>query len=175
MSNDLNRPALPTAPRPTDQPPAQPTSHPAGRLTRLHERRARAEHRRQARRRRLLQALTGVLIAVAVLTGLQLYAAQGIASARRGALAERDAQSIGQTSTAQTEQAVTRPAAQPEWVTEDTGAPYSSVDPSASPLPLPRCTTSPSTPLPCLATISPNSTRVVVLEEDASLTALVRR
>lgn len=63
----------------------------------------------------------------------------------------------------------------PAWVTRDTGAPYSKDDPSASPLSLPRCTTAPSTPLPCLATVSPDSRRVVVLEEDASLTALVRR
>lgn len=64
---------------------------------------------------------------------------------------------------------------QPDWVTEDTGAAHDRTDPAASPLDLPRCTTSPDTPLPCLATISPDSRRAVVLEEDASLTALVRR
>jgi hypothetical protein len=64
---------------------------------------------------------------------------------------------------------------QPDWVTEDTGAPYSKDDPTASPLALPRCTTAPSTPLPCLSHISNDSHHVVVLEEDASLTALVRR
>ena len=64
---------------------------------------------------------------------------------------------------------------QPEWVTEQTGAAYDRTNPAASPLDLPRCTTSPDTPLPCLATISPSQTRAVVLEEDASLTALVRR
>lgn len=67
------------------------------------------------------------------------------------------------------------PASSPAWVTSDTRAPYDRTDPSASPLDLPRCTTAPDTPLPCLATISPDSRRAVVLEEDASLTALVRR
>lgn len=67
-----------------------------------------------------------------------------------------------------------------DWVTEDTHAPYSKDDPAASPLDLPPCTTAPDTPLPCLASTFPqnsneNPTRVVVLEEDASLTALVRR
>lgn len=61
------------------------------------------------------------------------------------------------------------------WVTQDTRAPYDRTDAAASPLDLPRCTTSPSTPLPCLASLSSDGSRAVVLEEDASLTGLVRR
>lgn len=67
------------------------------------------------------------------------------------------------------------PRSEPEWVTRDTGAPYSKDDPAASPLSLPRCTTSPDTPLPCLAWNSADSRHVTVLEEDASLTGLDRR
>ena len=117
--------------------------------------------------RHLRSALAGILIAAALLTGIQLYAARGIADARQAALeqpARRDA--------AQSDVRSDIPAA---WVTEGTGAAYDRTDPAASPLYLPRCTTSPDTPLPCLATISPDSRRAVVLEEDASLTALVRR
>ena len=158
--------------------------------------------------RHLRAALAGILIAVALLTGLQLYAAQGIADARQAALSERDAQATEQsapTSQAPAGQAATLPRTegggqpsmsgqtapmsertsaaqsdvrsdiQADWVTEDAGAAYDRTDPSASPLDLPRCTTSPDTPLPCLATISPDSRRAVVLEEDASLTAVVRR
>ena len=134
--------------------------------------------------RHLKSALAGLLIAAALLTGLQLYAAQGISSARQAALAARNtqpelgAQMSGQTatqspasSTAMSGQSPSRP----EWVTEGTGAPYDRTNPTASPLSLPRCTTSPNTPLPCLATISPDSRRAVVLEEDASLTALTRQ
>lgn len=73
----------------------------------------------------------------------------------------------------------TQPSSSPQdaltWVTLDTGAPYAKDDPHASPLALPRCTTSPSTPLPCLASLSSDGSRAVVLEEDASLTGLVRR
>lgn len=119
----------------------------------------------------LHRALAGVLAAVALLTGLQLYAAQGISSARQAALAQRDAASRSEQAATTPEQATP----QPSWVTEDTHAAYSRTDPAASPLSLPRCTTSPDTPLPCLATISPDSRRAVVLEEDTSLTALVRR
>lgn len=167
--------------RPTAQHPAPTINHPAStsRLAQLHERRDRAERRRQARRRHLLQALTGIALAAAILTGLQLYAASGISSARQAALAERSARVTTQAEQPQTERATPpaeQTAAQPTWVTEGTGAPYDRTNPHASPLSsLPRCTTSPSTPLPCLATISPDSTRAVVLEEDASLTALVRR
>lgn len=64
---------------------------------------------------------------------------------------------------------------QPDWVTRDTHAPYSKDDPAASPLDLPRCTTAPDTPMPCLASLSSDGSRAVVLEEDASLTGLVRR
>ena len=67
------------------------------------------------------------------------------------------------------------PQGAPTWVTRDTHAPYSKDDPAASPLDLPRCTPSPSTPLPCLASLSADGSRAVVLEEDASLTGLVRR
>ena len=73
----------------------------------------------------------------------------------------------------------TQPPSSPQgastWVTRDTHAPYSKDDPAASPLDLPRCTTSPSTPLPCLASLSADGSQAVVLEEDASLTGLVRR
>ena len=69
----------------------------------------------------------------------------------------------------------TSPLLAPSWVTEDTGAAYDRTDPAASPLDLPRCTSSQDTPLPCLAHVSADSARAVVLEEDASLTALVRR
>lgn len=63
----------------------------------------------------------------------------------------------------------------PTWVTRDTGAAYDRTDPHSTPLGLPRCTTAPDTPLPCLASLSPDGSRAVVLEEDASLTGLVRR
>ena len=63
-----------------------------------------------------------------------------------------------------------------DWVAQDTGAPFDRTNPHASPLTeLPRCTTAPDTPLPCLAHVSANSDRVVILEDDGSLTALVRR
>lgn len=67
------------------------------------------------------------------------------------------------------------------WVTSDTRAPFDRTDPAASPLDLPRCTTrsgtspDPSDALPCLASLSADGSRAVVLEEDASLTGLVRR
>lgn len=157
--------------------------------------------RRQSRlRRHLCAALAGIAIAAALLTGLQLYAAAGISSARQAALASSSSSSSSSTGQAATlprteggdqpsmsGQTATMsdraPAAQPdvrsdiqaEWVTARTGAAYGRTDPAASPLDLPRCTTSPDTPLPCLATISPSQTRAVVLLEDASLTALVRR
>lgn len=142
--------------------------------------------RRSALARHLRAALAGPLIAAAVLIPMQLFAAHGISSARQAALtAQRDAQApasavpmSGQST--HSEQGASSPMsgqspAQPEWVTEHTGAAYDRTNPHASPLDLPRCTTSPDTPLPCLATISPSQTRAVVLEEDASLTALVRR
>lgn len=134
-------------------------------------------------RRHLRAALAGILIAAALLTGLSGYAAAGISSARQAALAtsQRDAATAsaaplsGQSTVTPTSPMSGQSPAQPVWVTEDTGAAYDRTNPSASPLDLPRCTTSPDTPLPCLATVSPSQTRAVVLEEDASLTALVRR
>ena len=130
---------------------------------------------RSAIARHLRSALAGVLIAAALLTGLQLYAAAGISSARQAALAARTTQATEQAAPAPAAQPDVRSDIQPDWVTEDTGAAYDRTDPHSSPLDLPRCTTSPDTPLPCLATVSPSQTRAVVLEEDASLTALVRR
>ena len=62
-----------------------------------------------------------------------------------------------------------------DWVTQDTHAPYSRDDASASPLDLPRCTTAQDTPLPCLAHASSDGSRAVVLEEDGSMSGLVRR
>lgn len=67
------------------------------------------------------------------------------------------------------------PSSRPAWTVHGTGAPYSKDDPSASPLDLPACTTSPDTPMPCLASLSPDGSRAVVLEEDSSLTGLMRR
>lgn len=69
----------------------------------------------------------------------------------------------------------TSPQDAPTWVTRDTGAAYDRTDPHSTPLGLPRCTADASTPLPCLAHVSADSRHVVVLEEDASLTGLVRR
>ena len=69
----------------------------------------------------------------------------------------------------------TAPTSKPAWTVHGTDVAYDRTDPSASPLDLPRCTTSPDTPLPCLAWKSADSTHVTVLEEDASPTGLVRR
>lgn len=179
----------------------------AGRTERLALQRARTE-RRERVRRHLRASLAAIALAAALLSVLQAYAAAGISSARRAALAQRDASSQtastgaptasgGQTSDviisannssdnssasqtpsqtpSQTSPMSGQSTAQPDWVTEDTHAPYVRTNPHASPLELPRCTTSPDTPLPCLATISPSQRRAVVLEEDASLTALVRQ
>lgn len=148
--------------------------------------------RRQSRLRRLRRhlraALAAIALAAAILIPMQLFAAAGISSARQAALAARSEQAgqapasavrmSGQST--HSEQGAPSPMsgqspAQGVWVTEHTGAAYDRTNPAASPLDLPRCTTSPDTPLPCLATISPDSRRAVVLEEDASLTALVRR
>lgn len=135
-------------------------------------------------RRHLRAALTGLLIAAAVLIPMQLYAARGISSARQAALEQArtpaaSAVPLSGQSTSPTASPAPLMSGQsdpkPDWVTEHTGAAYDRTDPHSSPLDLPRCTTSPDTPLPCLATISPSQTRAVVLEEDASLTALVRR
>ena len=130
-------------------------------------------------RRHLRAALAGVLAASALLTGLSLYAADGISSARQAAIEQARSQAA-QPAPQQASPATGTDADQPDWVTHGTDAPYDRTDPAASPLDLPRCTTSQDTPLPCLASTFPqnsneNPTRVVVLEEDASLTALVRR
>lgn len=122
-------------------------------------------------RRHLRAALAGVLAAAALLTGLSLYAADGIRSARQAAVEQARPQAARPAS----QQTLPAPASKPVWTVHGTGAAYDRTDPAASPLDLPRCTTSPSTPMPCLATVSPDSRRVVVLEEDASLTALDRR
>ena len=146
--------------------------------------------RRSALARHLRAALAGIALAAAVLIPMQLFAAQGISSARQAALAEQAATLprteggdqppvSGQTAPMSDRTSAAQPDVrsdiQADWVTEDTDAAYDRTDPHSSPLDLPRCTTSPDTPLPCLATISPDSRRAVVLEEDASLTALVRR
>ena len=125
--------------------------------------------------------MAGILIAAAILVPMQLFASQGISSARQAALEQ--ARTPAASAVPSSGQSTFTPASpmsgqsdpKPDWVTEDTGAAYDRTNPAASPLSLPRCTASPDTPLPCLATISPDSSRDVVLEEDASLTALVRR
>ena len=134
----------------------------------------------------LRAALTGVLLASALLTGLQLYALDGINDARSQARAAHS-HSHSQASPTAAPVPDRAPAAQDDartgiqptlsgqWVTQDSGAPYAKDDPSASPLSLPRCTTSPTTPMPCLAHVSADSSHAVVLEEDASLTGLVRQ
>lgn len=135
--------------------------------------------------RHLRAALAGLLIAAAILIPMQLYAAAGISQARQAALAARSGHASASAvlmsgQSTHSEQGAPSPMsgqspAQSGWVTKHTGAAYDRTNPHASPLDLPRCTTSPDTPLPCLATISPDSKRAVVLEEDASLTALVLR
>ena len=67
------------------------------------------------------------------------------------------------------------PSPSSSWVTSDTHAPFWPADPSASPLDLPRCTTAPDTPVPCLAHASADGRHTVVLEEDGSMTGLIRR
>ncbi len=62
-----------------------------------------------------------------------------------------------------------------EWTVHGTDSPYDRTDPHASPLDLPRCTTAPDTPMPCLAHVSADSAHATVLEEDASLTGVDRR
>ena len=140
---------------------------------------AAAGQARQARpsraRRHLRAALAGVLAAAALLTGLSLYAADGIGSARQAAV-ERARSQAARPAQQQTPSAPSpSPSPAPAWTVHGTDSPYDRTDPHASPLDLPRCTTAPSTPLPCLATVSPDSRRVVVLEEDASLTGLDQR
>ena len=123
----------------------------------------------------LRAALAGLPIAAAILIPMQLFAAHGISSARQAALSaqaartEQATEQTAPTSPAPSEQAEQADAPAAQWAIEGT------TTAAPSPLDLPRCTTSPDTPLPCLATIYPDSRRAVVLEEDASLTALVLR
>ena len=180
-----NRPApRPTTDRPGTKEGPRPMSTTHRRTVHRRERLARAAARRQALRRHLRAALAAIALAAALLTGMQLYAANGIAQARQAALqsartgAPAHAYSTPAASPAPMSDrtsADVRTDIRPEWVTRDTGAPYSATDPSASPLDLPRCTASPTTPMPCLAWNSADSSRVVVLEEDGSLTGLVRQ
>ena len=159
------------------------------------------------------RAQAGILIAAALLTGIQLYAASGISSARQAALQSARESAGASAYSTPSDAAPSRPEqaapeheggqqspmsgqtpapatmsdrtsaapmsgqtdTQSEWVTQDTGAPYVRTNPHASPLDLPRCTTSPTTPMPCLAHVSADSRHAVVLEEDASLTGLVAR
>lgn len=121
-------------------------------------------------RRHLRAALAGILIAAAILIPMQLFAPQGISLARQSALASSQRQTPANAAPLSEQSPAPN-----DWVIEDTGAAYDRTNSHASPLDLPRCTTSPDTPLPCLATISPDSRRAVVLEEDTSLTAVVRR
>ena len=195
-----NRPSAPQPAPSTDRPATYPT---ADRLARLE--REEAAHRerladmwadatpteelpavgrqalpdrpatRQARpsraRRHLRAALAGVLAAAALLTGLSLYAADGISSARRAALEQARSQAAHPAP----QQTPSTPTPKPVWTVHGTDSPYDRTDPSASPLDLPRCTTSPDTPMPCLAHISNDFHHVTVLEEDASLTGLDQR
>ena len=126
---------------------------------------------RQARpsraRRHLRAALAGALAAAALLTGLSLYAADGIGSARRAALGQARSQAA--------HPAPQQPPSTPapaEWTVHGTDSPYDRTNPHSTPLGLPRCTTAPDTPMPCLAWKSADSRHAVVLEEDASLTGL---
>lgn len=163
--------ALPAAAFP-DVPAPLPTRTRTERLA-IRRERDRVATRRPRARYHIRAALAGILIAAALLGALQLYAADGIAQARQAALAAAQHDATAATATP-TEQASPAPAptgqsARPaeQWVVEGT------TTASPSPLDLPRRIASPDTPLPCLAT--PDSTRAVILEEDASLTALVRR
>ena len=145
---------------------------------------------RQARPSRALRhlraALAGLIIAVAILIPMQLYAAAGISSARQAARAQHDrggsASPVTPASPVNTLQGsssatqnASSPASKPAWTVHGTDAPYDRTDPSASPLDLPRCTAAPDTPIPCLAWNSADSRHATVLEEDASLTGLDRR
>lgn len=139
------------------------------------ERLARSESRQARRervRRHLRAAMAAIALAAALLSVLQAYAASGITSARQAALAAR---TEGAAPAAAPAPRMSGQTASPsEWVTQNSGAPFDRTNHHASPLTdLPRCTTAPDTPLPCLAHVSANSDRAVILEEDGSLTALV--
>ena len=133
----------------------------------------------------LVQLFVGAVIAIIAFTGIARSATRGMADAAAHChelmatdwpAAEREcgARYPG-TEPPPAAQPDARTGTQPEWVAQDTRAPYAKDDPSASPLDLPRCTPSPTTPMPCLAHVSADSRHAVVLEEDASLTGLVRR
>jgi hypothetical protein len=119
----------------------------------------------------LMQLAIGAALVVALLTSSQLLALDGIYSARQAAL--RESRHAATASAPQ--QAPSTPTPKPAWTVHGTDSPYDRTDPLASPLDLPRCTTSPDTPMPCLAHISNDFHHVTVLEEDASLTGLDRR
>ena len=147
----------------------------AGRTERPALQRARTE-RRERVRRHLRAALAAIALAAALLSVLQAYAASGITQARQAALAARtEGAAPAAAPAAATSSTMSGQTTSPsDWVTQDTGAPYVRTNPHASPLTdLPRCTTAPTTPMPCLAHVSANFDRVVVLEEDGSLTGLV--
>lgn len=187
MSTHTNRPAdqqlapntstdRPTATYPTSPFAGWRDRTPTGQVPAVPDRPAtrQARQARQARpsraRRHLRAALAGVLAAATLLTGLSLYAADGISSARRAAVEQARSQAAHPAP----QQAPSTPAPA-EWTVHGTDAPYDRTDPAASPLDLPACTTAPDTPMPCLAHISNDSHHVTVLEEDASLTGLDRR
>lgn len=122
----------------------------------------------------LMQLAIGAALVAALLGALQLLALDGISSARQAATEQARSQAARPASQ-QTPSTLSTTAPKPTWTVHGTDSPYDRTDPSASPLDLPRCTTSPDTPMPCLAHISNDSHHVVVLEEDASLTGLDRR
>ena len=121
----------------------------------------------------LMQLAIGAALVVALLTSSQLLALDGIYSARQAAL--RESRHAASASAPQQVPASASPSSKAVWTVHGTDAPYDRTDPTASPLDLPRCTTSPDTPMPCLAHISADSHHATVLEEDASLTGLDRR
>lgn len=146
----------------------------------------------------LMQLAIGAALVLALLGACNVAAIQAHRTARAychalvvsdWARAERECRGTGE-GTPQPERAPSQPAAppqaeqaaptqppstQPAWTVHGTDSPYDRTDPLASPLDLPRCTTAPDTPMPCLAHISNDSHHVTVLEEDASLTGLDRR
>ena len=119
----------------------------------------------------LMQLAIGAALVAAILIPAQLLALDGIYSARQAAVEQARSQAA-RPAPQQTPSTPSIPSSKPAWTVHGTDSPYDRTDPLASPLDLPRCTTSPDTPLPCLATVSPDSRHVTVLEEDASLTGL---
>ena len=156
--------------------------HEGGRPVARRERLARTDRRRRRLRAHLRAVLTAIALAAAILGGLQLYAASGITAARQAALAARNeggGRAPASTSASLRPATSTMSGQTAAWVTQDTHVPYSKDDAAATPLDLPRCTTAPDTPMPCLAHLhtSPSGApdRVVTLEEDGSMTAFVPR